>query len=147
MRTGFVGLGHLGRAIAGRLISQGVQLVVWNRTREKANGLGAEVVDSPASLVAKVPVVFLNLTDGAAVRSVIRGKGQGRAGGGGLLRQGCDRHHDKPLRGGQRIPRCPEGGGRGVPRILGRRKHDSHLPGNLMVMVSGEQWAYEKALP
>ena len=74
MRTGFVGLGHLGRAIAGRLISQGVQLVVWNRTREKANGL--------ASLVAKVPVVFLNLTDGAAVRSVIRGKG-------GLVEGGC----------------------------------------------------------
>jgi len=82
MRTGFVGLGHLGRAIAGRLISQGVQLVVWNRTREKANGLGAEVADSPASLVAKVPVVFLNLTDGAAVRSVIRGKG-------GLVEGGC----------------------------------------------------------
>src|SRR2546425_10561793 len=145
MRAGFVSLGHLGRAIAGRLISQRVQLDVWNRTREKANGLGAEVADSPASLVAKVPVVFLNLTDGAAVRSVIRGKG-------GLVEGGCSgkvvidttTNHFEEV---NEFHDALRGGGRGVPRIPGRRKHDSRLPGEPDVMVSGEQWAYEKALP
>jgi 3-hydroxyisobutyrate dehydrogenase len=36
MKAGFIGLGHLGKAIASRLFSQGVELVVWNRTLEKA---------------------------------------------------------------------------------------------------------------
>ncbi|NCC26442.1 MAG: NAD(P)-dependent oxidoreductase, partial [Deltaproteobacteria bacterium] len=31
MNVGFIGLGHLGRAIAGRLIDQGHALTVWNR--------------------------------------------------------------------------------------------------------------------
>lgn len=42
MRTGFIGLGTLGKAIARRLQSQGVDLIVWNRTREKAMDLGAQ---------------------------------------------------------------------------------------------------------
>ena len=33
MTTAFIGLGNLGRAIAGRLIDQGVPLMVWGPGR------------------------------------------------------------------------------------------------------------------
>ena len=36
---GFIGLGIIGLPMAERLLDQGVPLVVWNRTPEKAEGL------------------------------------------------------------------------------------------------------------
>ena len=39
MQLGFIGLGHLGKAIAGRLIECGDDMVVWNRSSGKAAGL------------------------------------------------------------------------------------------------------------
>jgi len=47
MRVGFIGLGSLGRAIAKRLMEQGVELIVWNRTKEKVLELGVPMVESP----------------------------------------------------------------------------------------------------
>ena len=73
MKVGFIGLGNLGRAMAGRLISEGIHLTVWNRTRAKAEGLKADVADNPADLISKCDVVFLNLFDSPAVSSVLSG--------------------------------------------------------------------------
>jgi 3-hydroxyisobutyrate dehydrogenase len=73
MKTGFIGLGNLGRAMAGRLISEGVDLVVWNRTLKKAQGLKAVVASHPADLITKSDIVFLNLFDSAAVSEVFSG--------------------------------------------------------------------------
>ena len=73
MKVGFIGLGNLGRAIAGRLISEGIHLTVWNRTRARAEGLKADVADNPADLMSKCDVVFLNLFDSPAVSSVLSG--------------------------------------------------------------------------
>jgi 3-hydroxyisobutyrate dehydrogenase len=73
MKAGFIGLGHLGKAIAKRLISQGVDLIVWNRTSDKAKDLGVEIAESPAALASRVPVVIINLFDSNAVRSVLEG--------------------------------------------------------------------------
>ena len=85
MKAGFIGLGHLGRAMAGRLASQGVDLFLWNKTREKADLLGRElglpVAESPAALAEKNEVIFLNLFDSSAVRSVLQGEGGLLAGG------------------------------------------------------------------
>ncbi len=61
MRQGYIGLGNLGKAMARRLISQGVDLVVWNRTKDKASDLGVEIAESPSALMAKVDVAFMNL--------------------------------------------------------------------------------------
>jgi 3-hydroxyisobutyrate dehydrogenase len=71
--TGFIGLGHLGRAMAGRLIGQGTKLVVWNRTASRAEGLRAQKAKSPADLVNRCSIVFLNLFDSDAVREVFTG--------------------------------------------------------------------------
>lgn len=74
MNIGFIGLGHLGKAMATRLLSQGVDLMVWNRTRGKAADLGVEIADSPRELISRTPLVFLNLYDSEAVKSVLSGE-------------------------------------------------------------------------
>ena len=70
MKIGFIGLGHLGKAMARRLISEGLELVVWNRTVGKATDLGVPVAESPAQLVQKVDTLIINLFDSRAVKSV-----------------------------------------------------------------------------
>ncbi|RLJ71421.1 3-hydroxyisobutyrate dehydrogenase [Hydrogenivirga caldilitoris] len=78
MKAGFIGLGHLGRAIAKRLIEQGVELVVWNRTRQKAEDFaketGAKVAESPAELIKEVDRVFVIVFDSQASERVIFGE-------------------------------------------------------------------------
>lgn len=73
MKLGFIGLGSLGHAIATRLIAQGNELVVWNRTAAKAADLGATMVNSPAEVAAQCSIVFLCLFDSPAVESVLLG--------------------------------------------------------------------------
>ena len=53
MKVGFVGLGYLGKTIAKRLISEGVDLIAWNRTPEKGSDLGVEIAVTPAELMRK----------------------------------------------------------------------------------------------
>jgi 3-hydroxyisobutyrate dehydrogenase and related beta-hydroxyacid dehydrogenases len=74
MSVGFIGLGSLGKTIAKRLIDQGVPLVVWNRTREKALDLGVEIAQSPAELSKKVNTIFVMVFDSQASEEVIFGK-------------------------------------------------------------------------
>src|SRR5205085_11888821 len=46
---------------------------VWNRSREKAEGLGAQVMDSPGAAADGAEVVVTMLADGDAVASVMDG--------------------------------------------------------------------------
>jgi 3-hydroxyisobutyrate dehydrogenase-like beta-hydroxyacid dehydrogenase len=64
----------MGGRIVRRLIDQGYEVVVWNRTRAKAIALepvGADVADSPRSLAARTTVTFTMLTDASAVDDVL----------------------------------------------------------------------------
>ena len=70
MQIGFIGLGHLGKAIAGRLIDCQHSLTVWNRSVEKTEGLQAVVALSPAEAARGAEIIHLCLFDSAAVRSV-----------------------------------------------------------------------------
>lgn len=58
MHLGFIGLGHLGKAIAGRLLACGHTLTVWNRTPSRAEGMQTEVVSSPRAVVDKADIIF-----------------------------------------------------------------------------------------
>jgi 3-hydroxyisobutyrate dehydrogenase-like beta-hydroxyacid dehydrogenase len=75
MRIGFLGLGNMGRAMAGNLIRAGHELVVYNRTRNAAEPLakeGAKVADSPAKAAGQ-EIVITMLANDAAVESVVFG--------------------------------------------------------------------------
>src|SRR5882762_9558427 len=59
-RLGWVGTGRMGYAMAARLLKNGCDVAVYNRTRAKAESLvefGAAIVDSPADLADR-DIVF-----------------------------------------------------------------------------------------
>jgi 3-hydroxyisobutyrate dehydrogenase-like beta-hydroxyacid dehydrogenase len=71
--VGLVGLGHMGSAIAERLLAAGHELVVHNRTRAKAEPLaqrGATVAATPEELAEGVEVVLTSLSDDSAFEAV-----------------------------------------------------------------------------
>jgi 3-hydroxyisobutyrate dehydrogenase len=145
MKTGFIGLGHLGKTMAKRLISEGVELIVWNRTKEKTADLGAEVAESPAGVAAKADVVFLNLFDSGAVRAVLTGRG-------GLLEADCrgkividtTTNHFRDVASFHEMLRERDAYYLESP-VVGSVVPASQ--GNLTVLVSGDAAAYEKATP
>lgn len=55
---GWIGAGRMGAAMATRLIAAGNDVTVTNRTRSKAEDLGAKVVDSPSDLADR-DIVFV----------------------------------------------------------------------------------------
>jgi 3-hydroxyisobutyrate dehydrogenase-like beta-hydroxyacid dehydrogenase len=72
MKIGFIGLGQMGRGMATRLVEQGHQLEVWNRSAGPAEALracGASVAATPAG-VLDADVVITMLADDAAVDAV-----------------------------------------------------------------------------
>ena len=80
MAVGFIGLGNLGKAMAARLAGQGVELVVWNRTAEKARTFANECgngrvkrANSPREVAESTQIIFLNLFDSPAVADVLKG--------------------------------------------------------------------------
>jgi 3-hydroxyisobutyrate dehydrogenase-like beta-hydroxyacid dehydrogenase len=73
---GFVGLGAMGAAIAGRLLSQGYTVYGTNRTRSKAAALieqGLLWCDSPREVAHAADVVFSMVTDDAALDALTAG--------------------------------------------------------------------------
>jgi 3-hydroxyisobutyrate dehydrogenase-like beta-hydroxyacid dehydrogenase len=76
MRVGFVGLGRMGRGIAGRILTGGHDLVVFNRTPGKAGELeeaGARVAGSIAEACRDREVVVTMVADDAALEQVSLG--------------------------------------------------------------------------
>jgi 3-hydroxyisobutyrate dehydrogenase/glyoxylate/succinic semialdehyde reductase len=77
MKIGFIGLGIMGSRMAANLQKHGHSLVVFNRSREKANPLlaqGAKWADSPAALAEQVDVIFTMLAHPDAVEEAATGK-------------------------------------------------------------------------
>jgi 3-hydroxyisobutyrate dehydrogenase-like beta-hydroxyacid dehydrogenase len=67
-RVAILGTGKMGSAIAARLSAAGFQLVLWNRTRSRAEALGlGTVADSPAAAARAADIVVSSLTGPEAV--------------------------------------------------------------------------------
>jgi len=76
MKVAFIGLGRMGSGMARNLIRAGHELTVYNRTRDKADGLakeGARVADSPADAVRDCEAVMTMLADDPAVEQTVFG--------------------------------------------------------------------------
>jgi 3-hydroxyisobutyrate dehydrogenase len=67
-----LGTGIMGRGMAANIVKAGIPLTVWNRTREKAEDLGADVADSPATAVKGATIVVTILSDADVVERVVR---------------------------------------------------------------------------
>ena len=77
MKVGFVGLGHMGSGMAASLLKASHEVIVYNRTRAKAEPLiahGATAVASIADACREGAVVTMLANDNA-VEGVVLGKG------------------------------------------------------------------------
>ncbi|NMB90151.1 MAG: NAD(P)-dependent oxidoreductase [Chloroflexi bacterium] len=76
MKIGFIGLGIMGSRMAANLQKAGVQLVVYNRTKSKADELlagGAVWADSPRQVARQVDILFTMLATPASVEATALG--------------------------------------------------------------------------
>jgi 3-hydroxyisobutyrate dehydrogenase-like beta-hydroxyacid dehydrogenase len=72
MRVAFLGLGIMGHAMATNLVKAGHEVTTWNRTPEKQVE-GAHPAASPAEAARGAEVVWLCVSDTAAVENVLFG--------------------------------------------------------------------------
>lgn len=71
MKVAILGTGKMGSAIARRLSQNGVDVVLWDRTREKAESLGfGTVADTAPAAAVMATIVISSLTGDWAVREV-----------------------------------------------------------------------------
>src|SRR5229473_1965597 len=75
-KLGYLGLGMMGFPIARRLLNAGYDVTVWNRSSGKAAALveaGAKAAAHPRDVAATASIIFMCLTDAAAVEAVVFG--------------------------------------------------------------------------
>lgn len=72
MRVAFLGLGIMGRPMAANLVKAGHEVTVWNRTPGKQVE-GARVASSPAEAAQGAEVVWMCVSDTAAVEGLLFG--------------------------------------------------------------------------
>src|ERR1700756_3645500 len=76
MKVGFIGLGHMGAAMAGNLIRAGHEVMVYNRTPEKARALVAAGARTArmVSEASQGDAVMTMLANDAAVETLVLGR-------------------------------------------------------------------------
>lgn len=72
--VGFIGIGIMGGGMANNLVKAGFDVVVWNRTRSKAEVVtGATVANSPADVAHRCRTVLICVSDTPDVVAVVEG--------------------------------------------------------------------------
>jgi 3-hydroxyisobutyrate dehydrogenase-like beta-hydroxyacid dehydrogenase len=148
VKTGFIGLGRMGRAIATRFVNAGHDLAVYNRTPGKTGELaaaGAAVAASIADACRGREVVVSMLSDDAALEQVAFAAGgvcESLAAGGihmvmgthgtAAIRSAQERH----AQAGQHLVSAP---------VLGRP--DVAAAGQLGVVLAGQPEATDRCRP
>src|SRR5436305_10139955 len=76
-KLGYLGLGMMGFPMARRLLGAGHDVTVWNRSAGKAAALveaGAKLRAHPSDVASSAGIVFMCVTDAAAVDDVVFGR-------------------------------------------------------------------------
>jgi 3-hydroxyisobutyrate dehydrogenase len=77
-RLGYLGLGLMGAPMTRRLLRAGHEVTVWNRSNDKAAALveaGAKRAAHPRDVANNASIIFMCVTDAAAVEEVAFGPG------------------------------------------------------------------------
>jgi 3-hydroxyisobutyrate dehydrogenase len=75
-KLGYLGLGMMGFPMAQRLLKAGYEVAVWNRSAGKAAALveaGAKPAANPREMTTTATIIFMCVTDAAAVEKVVFG--------------------------------------------------------------------------
>lgn len=132
-----LGMGLLGKGFAENLLSKGHTVRVWNRTKAKAEPLGAagaHVADSPAEAVEGAERVHLILQADDAVEQVIEKLRPGLGDGVPVV----DHSTNLPARVAERVPRLAADGVRylSAPVFMGPQ---SSREATGLMLVSGDE--------
>ncbi len=76
MKIGYAGMGIMGRGMAGCLLRDGHEVMVWNRTGSRTEDIaaaGATVADTPTELAAACDIVMMCVSDTPDVEEVTLG--------------------------------------------------------------------------
>jgi 2-hydroxy-3-oxopropionate reductase len=148
-RIGFVGLGIMGEPMARNPMGAGRELVLYNRTRRRAEELaaegGAEVADSPAEVARKSDITITMLPGPPEVEEVVTGED-------GLLenaREGSlavDMSTSSPVLA-RKLARLARERGVGVLDAPVSGGDVGAIEGTLSIMVGGEEADFERAKP
>jgi len=148
-RLGYLGLGMMGFPMSRRLINAGHEVAVWNRSVGKAKALvdaGARLAASPREVATSASIVFMCVTDAAAVEDVVFGSdGLAAAPGAGkLVVDFSSIHPDKAQTIAARL-RSANGMGWIDAPVSGGTKGAEE--GTLAVMAGGEAADIERVRP
>lgn len=147
-KIGWIGLGNMGIPMSRNLLKAGHEVILWNRTKSKADTLlkeGAKWADTPRELAKQADCVFTMIADGPTLHAVIYGDDGVLAG----LKKGCVVTDMSTVAPAESLPinadieakggvflRCPVTG--------------STIPaekGTLGILASGDKAAFEKMVP
>jgi 2-hydroxy-3-oxopropionate reductase len=147
-RIGFIGLGIMGRPMAGHLVDAGYAVTVWNRTRSKMQALverGASAAESPKDVAARSDITITMVADTPDVVDVILGP-QGVLHG---VRRGSvvvDMSTISPVVTREIAQRLAERGAEMLDApVSGGEK--GAIDGTLSIMVGGKPEVFERVLP
>lgn len=148
LNLGFIGLGSMGQPMALNLRKAGHPLRVFARNPQRAEPLlaaGAILTDSPRAVAESVAVLFINVSDDAAVEEVLfgpEGASAGLAEGGVLVDLGTTSpsatrsYAERLAASGVAWLDAPVSGGETGARA-----------GTLSIMVGGDEAAFKRVLP
>lgn len=140
-------MGRMGEAIATRLLSQGFEVTVYNRSPGKTKdieSIGANIATSPRQLVNSHSLVLSTLTDENAVRAVCEGPD-------GLFAQGAGCVHlslsTLSPESTEQLAKLHEAAGMQFISVPVQGRPQMARSGNLVAWVSGSSiGSYEQAL-
>jgi len=148
-KLGYLGLGMMGFPMTRRLMNAGYDVTVWNRSPGKAAALveaGAKAAPNPCDVAATANIIFMCLTDAAAVDEVVFGpNGLATAAGSGKLVVDFSSIHPDAARSIATRLKAANGMGWVDAPVSGGTKGAEE--GTLAVMAGGDAADIEKVRP
>jgi 3-hydroxyisobutyrate dehydrogenase len=148
-KLGYLGLGLMGTPMTRRLLKAGHHVTVWNRSRDKVSALveaGAKDGAHPQGVAAEASIIFMCVTDAAAVEHVVFGpSGLAAALGAGKLVVDFSSIHPDAARGIAARLKAANGMGFVDAPVSGGSKGAEE--GTLAVMAGGDAADIERARP
>src|SRR5215216_6230123 len=145
-RVGFIGLGIMGKPMAENLIESGYDLVVYNRTREKAEELdGATVAETPKAVAEQSDIIITMLPDSPQVEEVLAGEDGVLEG----VKEGAlvvDMSTISPVVTEELVDKAQERGSSMLDAPVSGGDVGA-IDGTLSIMVGGSEEDFERALP
>jgi len=148
-KLGYLGLGMMGLPMSRRLLKAGYEVAVWNRSAAKAKALieaGATLAANPREIATSASIIFMCVTDAAAVEEVVFGPDGFAAvpGAGKLVVDFSSIHPDKARSIAARLKAANGMGWVDAPVSGGTKGAEE---GTLAVMAGGDAADIERVRP